>query len=395
MNFLLTTYIYPLEEKIILSNNLGITLDNLRTQAEIEYVARYLKVSLNSPDPMYGYGYTSRLPVNAPKEYLSIKLALKEFYKKHKNNNYYLRNFYKDNPQKDVFEFLAKMWVVARFDDEGAFEKLAAENEEMRKSGDNWVGFLTGEHPIYKNSERLVDYAHILSMILRPNEDEYSYDVTILLHTSIDTLRTPKIDNKLNTALLYWAFSRLPTSKENKYNWRLFENAEEDIQEKSKNLERILDDRSINKVLYIGSLLKISSEADVKIKLILLVTIIEMILTRNPDTSRFNIEDSISKQFKLKAGILIYLNNRNRDLNEIKKRLSEIYSQRSNIAHGNLVAFDAFLNKKAKEYKDDPTIFTAKELILDETIINLFDYVKAILEEYILDRDFVEYIKEN
>lgn len=56
--------------------------------------------------------------------------------------------------------------------------------------------------------------------------------------------------------------------------------------------------------------------------------------TRNPDTNRFNVEESISKQFKLKCGVLIYIQNPKIELSTISKELSNIYKQRSDIAHG-------------------------------------------------------------
>jgi len=42
MAFTLTTFIYPLPEKIILSKNLGYELDNPRTPDEINFVLNYI-----------------------------------------------------------------------------------------------------------------------------------------------------------------------------------------------------------------------------------------------------------------------------------------------------------------------------------------------------------------
>jgi hypothetical protein len=42
MEFLLTSYIYPLKEPLVLSRRLGFSLDNPRTELETEVVKGYL-----------------------------------------------------------------------------------------------------------------------------------------------------------------------------------------------------------------------------------------------------------------------------------------------------------------------------------------------------------------
>lgn len=399
MNFLLTLYIHPLEKQIPLSKVLNISFDNPRTEEEISYISRYLKVSLDSPNQMYSYGPPSRLPMAVKKGFLSIKSAFKQFYKEHKKSDPYVKSFFKANSQKNGFEFLAKMWIIARFDDEGAFKKLQDESKDLHERDErNWIRFLDSEHPIYKNSDKLVDYSYLLSTLLRPINDESAINFSYLLHTDIDELREPKIDKRLNATITYWVMGLFPyKDKETDQNWRFYINIKEKIRLVADSVDVILDERSIDNLLYIGSLLKIAAEKieDDRIRLVTLVTIIETILTRNPDTSRFNVEDSISKQFKLKAGLLIYLNNKSLNLSSLKKNLTEIYSQRSNIAHGNLAAFNTFIEKKAKSIKGETYIYTPKEIAISEFLSEIFGYVKSIIEEYIKDRNFVDFIKEN
>ena len=90
-------------------------------------------------------------------------------------------------------------------------------------------------------------------------------------------------------------------------------------------LDKLFENGCTDKLLYVGNLLGIAHQThDEKIKLLMLISIIELLVTRNPDTSRFNVEDSIKKQFQLKTSILIYLKKEN-DIDKVKKRLKIIY----------------------------------------------------------------------
>ena len=118
-----------------------------------------------------------------------------------------------------------------------------------------------------------------------------------------------------------------------------------------------------------------------------MTSILELLLTHNPDFNRFNVEDSISKQFQLKVSILVYLNDKTVDINAIKSRLKTIYQQRSNIAHGNFSAVNKYINGLSKK--------EGKEEYFDDLVVDLYKYVRSVLEEYLKDFRFVEFLKEN
>ena len=59
----------------------------------------------------------------------------------------------------------------------------------------------------------------------------------------------------------------------------------------------------------------------------MLISIIELLLTHSPNNNRFNVEDSINKQFQLKAGIVINKYDKTQ-LAEIRNRLKYFYSLR-------------------------------------------------------------------
>lgn len=119
----------------------------------------------------------------------------------------------------------------------------------------------------------------------------------------------------------------------------------------------------------------------------MLTSIIELLLTHNPDFNRFNVEDSINKQFQLKASILIYLNDKRVDINAVKSRLKIIYQQRSNIAHGNFSAVNKYINSLSKK--------EGKEEYFDDIVVDLYKYVRAILEKYLKDLKLIDFLKEN
>ncbi|MDZ7957359.1 MAG: HEPN domain-containing protein [Aulosira sp. DedQUE10] len=141
--------------------------------------------------------------------------------------------------------------------------------------------------------------------------------------------------------------------------------------------------------MYVGSILKIVSHEvnDIRTRIVMLTSIIELLLTHNPDFNRFNVEDSINKQFQLKASILIYLNDKRVDINAVKSRLKIIYQQRSNIAHGNFSAVNKYINSLSKK--------EGKEEYFDDIVVDLYKYVRAILEKYLKDLKLIDFLKEN
>jgi hypothetical protein len=91
---------------------------------------------------------------------------------------------------------------------------------------------------------------------------------------------------------------------------------------------------------------------------------------------RFNIEDSIVKQFKLKCAVAINSQNSNVSLEDLSASLSEIYNQRSDIAHGNYV----------DNYSTDTLV---------KSVLKLFEYLRDIVNAYIDKQELIEYLKDN
>jgi hypothetical protein len=170
--------------------------------------------------------------------------------------------------------------------------------------------------------------------------------------------------------------------------WIFFPYAIDKIRAVTNSLENVFRQGVEEKLLYAGSILKIAAQNynDVRTRVVMLTSIIELLLTHNPDYNRFNVEDSISKQFQLKASILVYLNDKSKNINVIKKRLKTIYTQRSNIAHGNFKKVEKYINNLSKK--------KGEEEYFEELVSDLYYYIRAILEEYLKDLPFIEFLKE-
>jgi hypothetical protein len=172
------------------------------------------------------------------------------------------------------------------------------------------------------------------------------------------------------------------------WQWLFLLSIKNDLVFAANNLDTAFANGDAEKLLYIGSILKIVGNvvSDLKVRLLLLTSILELMLTHNPNFNRFNIEDSINKQFQLKTSILMYMNDTNIELTTLKKRLKEIYQARSNIAHGNF-------NELAKMEKATKKRGASGEL-LESYVIDLYRIIRVVIEVYLRDKAFIDFLKD-
>lgn len=81
------------------------------------------------------------------------------------------------------------------------------------------------------------------------------------------------------------------------------------------------------------------------LKAMTMCSIIEYIVARNPDTGKFNVDESINKQFQMKTSLLINRYDENFALDETAKFLKVAYELRSSVAHGSFDGVDKILKK--------------------------------------------------
>lgn len=380
MEFLLTSYIYPLETPVELSSNLGFSLDNPRTEHEINVISDFLSRSFNLEN-------TNNLPLDAEDGFISIKSALIEFKDNFSCLDPVVCQRFDSFTGEDIFTFLASIWVVARFDDDGLGESLRQELDTMIEQGKHGFFLLEDNHPLAMKSDLLGNFCCLLSLLIHTESHTY-FGRTLLARHMAFNLGQPSFGIQQDFLMFYIASLGHPNT-DDALRWRFFPYARDEIYRVAGLLNNAFEKGLEEKLLYIGGLLKLIGHEthDNKIRLLLLTSILELVLTHNPDSNRFNVEESINKQFQLKASILVYLNDKSKEIDSIKKRLKTIYQQRSNIVHGNFNALDKYINSLPKK--------EGQEEYFDSLIEDAYSFARAVLEELLKDQGFVEFLKAN
>jgi hypothetical protein len=381
MNFVVTTYVYPLAQPIELSKSLKIQLDNPRTKDEIRFVEGQLKRAWES-------GEDYAFPIHSDEDIVTVENTLFRFHDAFSVSDSYVKKVFRRYKREQALKFLASIWIVARYDDEGESRRLGKFHARMRAKGELTFSLLDDDHPIVRGENIVCNYSYLLSLLVNSESDSYfGRGFTIA-----DLEPTTKQDKSLGFQLLVMGMGSADAldgqiRSSDPLRWIFFPYARTEIKNKSILLEKSLSEGLADRFLYVGSMLRIASEGsrNPRIRLVILTSILELLLTRSPDSSRFNVEDSISKQFGLKVSLLVYLNDRNRNIKEIAKRLKVIYAQRSNVAHGNFQATSKYINSLSKT--------EGEEEYFDDLISDLYSYLRAVVEEYLKDKSLVEFLK--
>ena len=377
MEFLLTQYIYPLEEPIQLSENLGFFLDNPRSELEISVIEDYILRAHES-------GYDYKFPPYSDEPIVTIENILIGFRDVFSDEDEYVAKVYEDFDRENPFNFLAKICVVVRFDDKGLGNELREEHRKMQENGEHGFFMLDEDHPLESDPKILADYCALLSLLVHSENEEY-FGRQIVLDTNPLAPWFP-VKRFWQEFLMFGMISQSHPKDDDSLSWTFFPYSREKIIQTTSILEPLLNTDSKDTLLYVGNLLKVASEhnLDLRTRILVLTSIIELLLTHNPNFNRFNVEDSISKQFQLKTSLLVYQNNKKQDIESIKQRLKIIYTQRSNIAHGN---FKEFQKYTAKLEKNDEYV--------DTLVSDLYSYIRAIIEEYIQDPALIKFLKDS
>ncbi len=393
MDFILTTYLYPLKEKIPLSKSLNAYFDNLRTDEEIEDVTEYIRVS---EDPnKHGEDWGLCLIAPSRKDagdvpdgcwVANFEDFLNEF-KQHYAHNDFVKKFFSDEEQdtkNDPIRTIAKMIVVVRYNDEGEIERIRGEiNEDPENYG---ILLLDDHHPIIENSNNAISIAHLLSFLTHDFEDAEIESFTLHRYEDASCLRN-KYDKALNLALYESSmyFHSLKKQDDSAF-INDFEYGFKKLKywiDKIDNHIQLSGDIELEKILFISDNIKHSEHLEEKSQFLSLVGLIELLLTHNPDFNRFNVEDSINKQFISKISYLLYLNDQKTDLNALKKKLKTIYNQRSNIAHGNFEEYRKYVKSLNKDER------------FDDLVVDLTKILQIVLRKYFEDSSFMKFLKEN
>lgn len=391
-HYLLTSFIEPLKRKIPLSSEFGYYFDNPRTKGEVRKIKKILLKAWEQSGIWGTWGYW-RLPLTNETEegvityeFLIEKLLLAKTKLWTREISEQIE-FLKGDKDR-VLEFFSKNWIILRIDNEETRAEEARLKSWYKAMKARWEkGFimLDDDHVFFVRENRACGVSHIISMLATSGVDWYSWKSFLLTK---DTYRAEEFYPDI--AYLNTLFNSLLSQNSRVDDTELSFSNFECFYKKAKPAIALLDKAfktkkvDLDKLDYIGKRLNdvyvLKNEYSALLEII---GLIEMLLTHQPDYYRFNIEDSISKQFILKTAIVSYEKNGDLSLAECKKKLKSLYEQRSNIAHWNFDRIQKFKkNLKEDEYYED-------------LIIDAYFFLKNVLTAYLEDPEYIDFLKDN
>lgn len=372
-DYLLTKYLYPIEPSDKFWNN--IYFDNPRTEKEIDEVANFLK--------------KSNLNDHLSLEEKFLENDLKDFCQ-HFEINY---NF---NSTYDIYHKLASIWVIVRFD-------------YIHRTNDYSL--------IDSCDKKTVRILNFLSFCNIDNNDRTTNNIFLCSERPISSCvaKTPFITfNNLWSSKTYSDANYIPSDM-----FILpFPKIKNIIYSKINTIINFENDEKFN---YIAEQIShIEGQLHYQEKLIMLVSLFELLLAHKPNTDRYNVEQSIKRSFQNKILLLLYIDDPCNKKEYLKKELSLIYDLRSDIAHGNFDNISKTLEKIRELYLDNKLIGSDEERktfikyqkkqinqlyaedvyfledcnIYSTIIKHLKKYIKIILNKYVNDIDFFDILKE-
>ena len=354
----LTRYIYPLEEKLILSNRIKLSFDNPRKDYEIENIEKVIKRSFHE------------LPtLRIPEEFLTLQL---QNFLRENSRSPFINRLCTECSSLNGMQILARIWILQRWE----YTPFDLEKISYLYS------FLLNEHKTYLTEIS----THLFDAFFREEhavQIVYSIYYFLSQNTDINSLMNIVKQNIRNRTLnenhttrpdfdfwdKFYLEALLPNMKSIAELY-YFPN----IKDKFIQISQWIDAQSSieldEKLIFLSDYLHlVTSAKDDRIELVLQVSIIEALLTHNP--FRSNEDDSVSKQFQTKVAEIVLKNSPDKDPNELRLRLREIYSIRSKIAHGDLRT----IHYSRANNNEDSLITSLKK--------ELEEYLRLIVLEYI------------
>lgn len=385
----LTYYIYPIQTQITISKKLGFSLDNARTEEELPIIKKYIESTLNSPNEVFRLNYVMRIPTTKKKNDTSsfcLKDALDNFKRCYSETDPYVKKVFQENENSDPVTLLAKIWIIAKFEvDISSNEKDKTEPIFIYPGEVPRLYTISKNHPLLKKSEELISYTFLISLLINTEKESYNGD-SFIIHNHMMDIYFPTFDINLNHLIVHFGMNSFKKEfKDEKENWTIFHHVKKNIVITSNLIDSAITTTSKEKIFYISDSLRTINKNinDERMKLVALVGIIELILTRQVSNQG---EDSVSKQFRCKASKVIYNTDKSINLNDLRKRLKIIYQQRSNIAHGNMQKLKDFIRKEQRRIN--------QEKIIESINLELYGYIRIIIWEYLRNSNFIDQLQK-
>lgn len=387
VNFIMTSFMYPLDKNDRTKIFGNLYFDNPRTTEEIEYVADYLKKINKSERPCF-----ADRPGLVPDDCITLMTIYDEFFENNKDI-LIVREFYEKNKRiKNIYKKLAKMLIVIRTDkEENESEDCNVYFTIVKKKDKNERDLEQKRRisPIEYDKDKINGYFSFITFIFDGGLQNG------LLKDEISEINYFKHDVFIRW-LVMSHIKKSDTEKGN-YPYGLFNHIKPRIINLSNAVGEKYDSKKFiyicKKINHILELYHINEE----MCFVELIGLIEMLITHNPDSGKYNIEDSITKQFVGKMTLLLYENDKSIELEKIDKELRFAYKIRSAIAHGNFGSLEKELKKLFAFYnlgnEENNWFYRKSEDSLGKLIDRTFDWLRIIINLYLMDEKRLEIIK--
>lgn len=285
INFLPSLFIYPVEKSILLSIPDGITLGNLHNEEEIDSFSKYLSKSFESLN------------------YHSNVLSIGEIV--HSIKGYYNREGVTFSSDADDLKFLAKNWLVCRFNYDELDRKYAmfqvvranGKSEKARKIYDERDSYIV-------NFNKLTLLSNFIGFIL-PKRSNGKIPRSILLHENSNYLNNTQSQSfnynlmKVLIAHIHYTLPELNIEElVEKGEWEFYPLVQRDLNRFCSKIDELtkLQERKV-RIGYILNQLKLYTDnsIDHRIRIVLLAGIVEVLLIDPPDYSPSTNKESINK----------------------------------------------------------------------------------------------------
>lgn len=372
----MTRYIGRIESSIALGSGNVCTLENLANADEIEELAKELTWRPSHLPPRTGddlqllheaiseHDAASGLPITATVDplHLARRIATECIVVRYGNWN------------GDATRLSSLMEGTARSEEEGSFE---APDDAVRT-------------PAEIDAARAYAITHVAALLISEKDEDY-WGWTFAYPWGVEGAK----HHSMYFVEIAMAFRNAQWEREGMQftpgehpwftEWTSWQGAREGLVTLSPLLCQATGLGYLDALEYAGETLDaVRDTSNSKFKLVLLVSIFEMLLTHNPDFRRFNVEDSISRQFLLKTAVLLDRAGRT-DLELVKRSLKKLYDLRSAIAHGDFARVAKVLqvgkNREDSEVADQVSL--------------AYNYLRSTIRQLLLSPDYVRFLKEN
>ncbi|OLY63990.1 hypothetical protein [Leptospira santarosai] len=370
-------FIYPIKKPITLLKSEGITLENLHDENEIKYFSKYLRKTISLP---------RRSANNLSVE--NFVERIKRFYAKKQ-----IDFINEENP----FRFLARTWLMCRF----RYDKNNRSRMSITIHRQN--GKVDGPKPVYDERDsyylgfqKLMSFCSFFGFILQ-RKSGGKYPSSILLHDDpfyINDMKPIGFEIiELFIRHIHYQITSLPLEEGE---WEFYPIVEKDIQPLAHKLNEFYSvyERKTRLSYILNQLhLCFNRDVDLRIRIVLLVGVIEVLLTRD------SYQESLNKQFQRKLTVVLSQAKFQNAYSPFLIHLKEIYQIRSLIAHGDFQALDGFLRKRVtkrhKKHEHESVLFyvKAEQVLLENYLFYLFDMARELLREYIINPEYIDKLK--